>query len=268
MPVRYRVVTRRRRLLSGWWCLLVCWFCPGQVAADAPVVAVAANLRFAVTEIADAYERQGNDPVRLSFGSSGNIRRQISQGAPFEIFVSADDANALALHEQGLAEDEGVVLATGQLALYAADRSPIVPDTGLAGLEGALEQGLVRRFAIANPEHAPFGQVAREVLVAQDLWDEIQPFLVVGENAGQAAQFAASGSVDGALIPYSLVVASGFGGSGRHAVVASRLHAPLHQRMVLLSGAGEKAREFFAYLQSPQASVVMERHGFLPPHLD
>lgn len=256
-----------------WWrviCLAFvgCFLAVTQARADEPVVAVAANLRFALTQLADAFAEAGNGAVRLSFGSSGNIRRQISQGAPFELFLSADEFNVLELSRSGLTEGEGVVFAEGRLVFYVPPGSPLVPDAELAGLHDALTRGELRRFAIANPEHAPFGLAAREILENLGLWVPIQPFLVIGENAGQAAQFAASGSTDGGLIPYSLVSAPDFTPGGNYVTVPEKLHSPLHQRMVLMKGASETARRFYQFLQSPDARAVFNRFGMTEPGSD
>jgi len=250
----------------GFLLALALWVPGASIGrAEVPVVAVAANLRFPLEEIAESFRGQGEGSVRLSFGSSGNIRRQIVQGAPFELFLSADEANAVALEKAGLADQPGVTVAVGQLVLYAPPGSPIGSEPVFSNLAKALDRGLIRRFAIANWEHAPYGKAAREVLEHERLWARIRPHLVVGENAGQAAQFAVSGSAEGGLIPYSMVLAPGFAKEGRFTLVPASTHSPLRQQAVLLKKAGATARGFFAYLQSPEARVVFLRHGFLSP---
>lgn len=242
----------------------VLWGSPA-IAADVPAVAAAADLQFALVEVAGNFRDEGGGEMRLSFGSSGNFRRQIAQGAPFELYLSADEAYVAELHREGLAPDEGVLYAVGRLAFFVPPGSPLVPDADLASVAAAISGGTLGRFAIANPEHAPYGRAAREVLRHAGLWEQIQSHLVLGENAAQAARFAASGSTDGGLIPYSLTLAPDFSAQGRYALVPENRHKPLRQRMVLLNGAGATARRFYAYLQSPAARDVFRRYGFMLP---
>jgi molybdate transport system substrate-binding protein len=128
-----------------------------------------------------------------------------------------------------------------------------------------LDAGAIRRFAIANPDHAPFGIAAREALTEAGLWDELQPFLVLGENVSQAAQFALSGNAEGGIIAYSLALAPEVSARGVHALIPEDRHAPLRQRMVLLKGAGAVAGAFDAYMNEPAARAILERYGFMLP---
>jgi molybdate transport system substrate-binding protein len=235
---------------------------PLRAQGEAPIIAAAANLEFAIVEIAERFSSETGMQVRLSMGSTGNIARQIRQGAPFEMFMAADDATILALHEEGLTRDEGTVYAVGRIVLVAPEGSPLEPEEGLDGLAALLEAGRITRFAIANPEHAPFGIAAREALVATGVWDDLHPVIVLGENVSQAAQFALSGNAEGGIIAYSLALAPQVGGRGSHALIDEELHAPLRQRMVLLAGAGAVAEAFHAYLAEPAAREIMERYGF------
>ncbi|MCK6453447.1 MAG: molybdate ABC transporter substrate-binding protein [Alphaproteobacteria bacterium] len=232
---------------------------------DIPVVAAASDLKFALEEIAGSFRRETGLDLKLTFGSSGNFARQIAQGAPFQLFLSADEAYVEALADQGRTVDRGAIYAVGRIVLFAPKGSPLTVDAGLAGLKTALDQDRIKRFAIANPEHAPYGRAAEQALRAQELWETIKPLLVLGENVSQAAQFALSGSAQGGIFAYSLALAPSVSGLGSFYILPPDAHAPLRQRMVLLKGAGRAAREFYAYLQGTPARAIFRRYGFLLP---
>lgn len=239
---------------------------PVAHAADAPNVAAAADLKFALTEIAAAHARAGGGKVSLSFGSSGVFRRQIAQGAPFELFLSADEAYVDALIAEGRAEGPGALYAIGRIVLYIPNGSPVKADNRLRDLAAAARDGRLKRLSIANPEHAPYGRAAREALQHVGAWEAVQDKLVLGENAAQAARFAASGSAQAAILPLSLVRAEELAGRGSFVTLPETWHAPLRQRMALVKGAGEAARRFYAFLQSAETRAILARHGFvLPP---
>lgn len=232
---------------------------------EAPVVAAASDLQFAVEEIAAAFQAEMDMNVRLSFGSTGNFARQIREGAPFEIFMAADEHFIFDLHRAGFARDDGDLYALGRIVVKVPLSSALTADGTLASLRQALDEGRITRFAIANPDHAPYGQRAKEALEHAGLWDAIQPFLVLGENVSQAAQFALSGNAEGGIIALSLALAPQLRNLGTSDLVPEDFHNPLLQRMVLLNGAGPVAEAFYAYVQSPAARAIMERYGFVLP---
>jgi molybdate transport system substrate-binding protein len=234
-------------------------------AQDVPGIAAASDLQFALEEIATLFRQDTGKNVRLAFGSSGNFRRQIAEGAPFELFLSADEAYVRALAKEGRTRDEGVVYAVGRIALIAATTSRLRVDPELDGLRKAIAAGEIARFAIANPEHAPYGRAAREALQHAGLWDAIQPKLVLGENVAQAAQFAATASVQGGIVSYSQARARPLASRTRHALIPEEWHQPLRQRMVLLAHAGATATAFYEFMQGPRARGVLARHGFAVP---
>ncbi|MGQ0664032.1 MAG: molybdate ABC transporter substrate-binding protein [Pseudomonadota bacterium] len=238
---------------------------PGPAAAGAPVVAAAADLGFVLGEIAELFARETGQSVRLAFGSSGNFARQIAQGGPFELFLSADEAYVRQLKEKSLTADEGVVYGVGRLVIFAPLGSPLRPDAELGDLRAALSDGRLKRLAIANPDHAPYGRAAREALIRAGLWEALQGRLVLGENASQAAQFALSGAAEGGLIPYALALSPALAARGTAVLLPADWHAPLIQRMVLIANAGPTARAFYAFLQGPAARAVFERFGFVLP---
>lgn len=234
-------------------------------AGDAPAIAAASDLQFALTEVAASFKAKTGREVRLAFGSSGNFFRQIGQGAPFEMFLSADEEFVQRLDDAGLTEDEGALYAVGRIVLIAPHGSPLAGDGTLADLAAALEDGRLKKFAIANPEHAPYGQRAEEALRHAGLWDAIKDRLVYGENVSQAAQFALSGNAQGGIVAWSLALAPEVGARGNHALIDETMHKPLRQRMALLKGAGETARHFHTFMQEDEARAIMRRYGFVLP---
>ena len=230
--------------------------------SDAPLVAAASDLQFAVAEIAEAFRAETGMAVRLSFGSTGNFTRQIRQGAPYELFMAADEQFIAGLHADGITLDAGELYAVGRIAIMTPNGSPLTPDSELKHLASMLAAGKIKRFAIANPDHAPYGMRAREALITKGIWADLQPVMVFGENVSQAAQFALSGNAEGGIIAYSLALAPQIGPRGTHALIPESWHEPLRQRMALLTAAGPVARAFYAYLQQPAAREIMTRYGF------
>jgi molybdate transport system substrate-binding protein len=237
--------------------------CTARSFAQAqPVVAAASDLKFAIEQIAVQFAADTGRQIKLVFGSSGNFARQIEQGAPFHLFMSADEDMVFRLADAGKTVDRGTLYAIGRIVLIAPRDSVLQVDPELKDLAAALKDGRLQRLAIANPEHAPYGKRAEEALRHAGLWDAVKPRLVLGENVSQAAQFALSGNTQGGLIAYSLALAPELGAKGRFALVPESWHRPLRQRMVMLKGADDTTRAFYAYLQQPKARAVMGRFGF------
>jgi molybdate transport system substrate-binding protein len=232
-----------------------------------PTIAAASDLTFALTEVAAQFARDDGATVDLVFGSSGVLTRQIRDGAPFEVFLSADEAFVSELAGVGLTRDQGTLYAEGRIVLFAPTGSPLVVTDGFAGLRGVLANGR-QRFAIANPEHAPYGRAAEEALRSHGLWDAAQPHLVRGENVSQAALFAASSEAAGGIIAYSIALAPTFQHRGTYALIPASDHTPVRQRVVLLRRSGEVAARFYQYLQAPAARAVFQRHGFVVPETE
>ena len=252
---------RARRLLVT---LLLASLAPLAAASDKPaLVAAASDLKFALTEIAARFEADTGRRLQLTFGSSGNFARQIEQGAPFELFLSADEAFVFRLADAGRTRDRGALYAIGRIALLVPKGSPLALDPALEGLRAGWPQ--VRRFAIANPEHAPYGRAAEQALRALGLWDLASPKLVLGENIAQAAQFVTTRNADAGIVALSLALAPELARQADHVLLPERLHAPLRQRMVLTAAASETARRFYDYLQQPAARAVLRRFGFTLP---
>ena len=252
-------------MLEKWIVALLLFASGAAVAQDGPVIAAASDLKFALDEIAGAFQRQTGRKVRVAYGSSGNFFSQIAQDAPFELFMSADEEYVFRLARQGRVADDGMPYAIGRIVLFVPAGSPVKADAQFADLRRALADGRLRKFAIANPEHAPYGRAAKQALQEKGLWEAIEPRLVLGENVSQTAQFAVSGSAQGGIFALSLARAPAFGNAGSYVLVPQELHQPLKQRMVLTRKAGDIAREFYAYMQQPAARTVFRKYGFALP---
>ncbi|SDN79521.1 molybdate ABC transporter substrate-binding protein [Vreelandella arcis] len=236
-------------------------------SAGAPIVAAASSLQFALEEAAARFSQQTGHTLRLNFGSSGNFRRQIAQGAPFELFLSADEGFVQALYQDGDVDNDGVIYARGRLAWVQPKGRYSAPDeqAPLAGVHAALEAlqaGQRLRIAIASPEHAPYGIAAREVLRNEGLWDATEPLRVQGENVSQATQFALSDEARGGLVAYSLVLAPTLSERSEYVLIPEAWHTPLRQRMVLTPQAGDAARAFYTWLQQSEAQAIFHQYGF------
>jgi molybdate transport system substrate-binding protein len=238
---------------------------PNRATERPATVAAAANLNFALTEIAKQFERDRGTHVDVVFGASGTLTRQIRDGAPFEMFLAADEEFPGQLTAAGLTRDAGVVYAIGRLALFAPTGSPLMVDERLDGLSRLLNAGGVTRFAIANPEVAPYGRAAEAALRKHGLWDAIRSRLVLGDSIAQAAQFATTGNAVGGLIAYSLVKEPALADKGNYALVPQTDHPPLRQRMVLLKQASPIVEQFYAYMQGTVARAVLNKNGYEVP---
>lgn len=251
---------RRRGWLLG---TLAAGVLPGVRAAEPARVAAASDLQFALPEIAEAFHASTPYRVQLNFGSSGNYARQILQGAPLDLFLSADVTYVQRLADAGLTRDRGTLYALGRIALIVPAGSELPLDERLEGLR--THAAAVGRFAIANPVHAPYGRAAREALERLGLWEMLSERLVLGENVSQATQYVASGSAQAGITALSLARAGAVARRTRHLRLPDTLHQPLRQAMVLLRHARPAAAAFHHFLTSVAARSLLERHGFALP---
>jgi molybdate transport system substrate-binding protein len=241
---------------------IVAWVIVVAPPTTMAVVAAASDLQFALPEVVEHFAADTGERVELVFGASGTLMRQLLDGAPFELFMAADESFVFRLADEGLTRDRGVIYAEGRVALFAPTGSPLRTDARLDGLRALIDSGKLTRFAIANPAVAPYGRAAEAVLRTRGLWDAVQPYLVLGDNAARAAQFARSGDAVGGLLPHSLVLAPPMRDSGTFTLLAAADHPPLRQRMVLMARAGATAAHFYEYVRSRPARTVLARHGF------
>ncbi len=252
------------RILCGLIAALMILSAPVS-AQRPPTIAAAADLKFALELISQKFTAESGQHVNVVFGSSGTLTRQLMEGAPFDVFLSADEAFVEKLRSAGLTRDGGVLYAIGRIVLFAPHGSRLTVDERLNGLRSLLASGGVRRFAIANPDHAPYGRAAEAALRASDLWQQLQPSLVLGENIAQAAQFATTGEAVGGILAYSLAIVPPLRDLGSYVLLPESLHAPLRQRMVLLKRANATAERFYQFLQQPEARAILRTNGFSVP---
>lgn len=249
-----------RRTLAGLIALA-----PGRAWAEGgPLIAAASDLTGALPLISERFRSAGGGPVRLTFGSSGALTRQIEAGAPFEVFLSADSNLVDRLIRAGRAEGPARIYGRGRLVLFARRGSRVKPAEGAKELIRALREGRIRRLAIANPDHAPYGRAAREALNALGVWKLAAPRLVLGDSAAQAARFALTGGADAGLLPLSLALGPELARAGRFGRIDPALHDPLVQSAALLRGASRAARAFFAFLSSAPARAILKDFGLAP----
>ena len=243
-----------------------------STAADALRIAAAADVRGALDALMARFTA-GSLPatrpvITATYGSTGNLARQIEQGAPFDLFLAADERYARRLINAGLTGGDGLVYAIGRLSLIAPRNSalPAKHSTSrLDGLGAAVAAGQVKRFALANPEHAPYGERGREVLQSLGVWNALQGRLVLGENVAQAAQYVASGGADAGIVAASLLHLPEFAATVLAELIPSDRHTALRQRAVLIRGAKPFAAEMLAFLATPDSQAVFKAHGFDSP---
>ena len=251
---------RRALLLSG---LALPAAAAPAPAAGPLTLAAASDLRFVLDELVrDFRATRAHARVEVVYGSSGKLSAQIQNGAPFDIFFSADQAYAQALHRLKLTHGAVTPYAVGQLVLWSLD-----PELARLGLDELLRHPRVKRFAIANPEHAPYGQRAMEVLRHRGLLDVAQRKLVLGDNVSQAAQFVRSGAAQAGLVSAALVLAPTLAGQGNWTPVPKDWYSPLVQALVVLRRAAEStlAADLLKQLFSPPAQALWQRYGFALP---
>jgi molybdate transport system substrate-binding protein len=250
----------RRGCLTVAYLLLACRFSSAQGLA----VASASDLQSALPAIAAQFEKDTGQHVRLTFGSSGNFFTQIENGAPFDVFLSADIDYPRRLERSGHAERGSTYeYATGRLVLWTRTDSGIDVRRGLTVLADAR----VRRIAIANPEHAPYGRAAVAALNHQGLYERVRKKFVLGENISQAAQFAQSGSADVGVLALALALSPTLRSSGAYVDIPEAWHPPIEQAAVVLASSRQKAlaRQFIAYLKKPDSVRILQSFGFAVP---
>jgi molybdate transport system substrate-binding protein len=246
--------------------LLVFLFLPfaGSASAQSLRIAAASDLQFALADLAEQYGKQSGAKLAITYGSSGNFFAQIQNGAPFDLFFSADIAYPQKLIAAGSADaDSFVIYAYGHLVIWLSPDSPI--DLTPAGFRTLLDPR-IQKIAIANPEHAPYGRAAIIALRDAGIYDQVKSKLILGENISQAAQFVQSGGAQAGILAMSLTFAPAMK-SGRYWEIPRDLYPPLEQAVVLLKSSPNKpaARAFLAYLQSDSARATLARYGFTLP---
>jgi molybdate transport system substrate-binding protein len=243
--------------------LVLCvWLGVAVAQAESVTIAAAADLKFAMEELVANFKKANpNDQVEVVYGSSGKALTQIQQGAPYDLYFSADIAFPEQLVAQGFAVAPVRPYAIGRLVLWSAkmDASKLaLADLGAAG---------IKRVAIANPKHAPYGQKAQEAMVAVGVWNKVEPKIVYGENIAQTAQFVFTGNADVGILALSLVLSPELAAKGKYALIADSLHKPLEQGYVVIKRAKDNAmaKRFADFMGGATARATMRKFGFSLP---
>ena len=227
-------------------------------------IAAASDLNFAIKDLIVEYEKQSGHHVKLSLGSSGNFYAQLQQGAPFDLYLSADIGYPKKLEEAGLTVPGTLYrYAVGRVVLWAPKTSSLDVAKGLT----LLRDPAIRKIAIANPKHAPYGRAAVAAMEHEHIYDDVKNRLVLGENISQAAQFIESGSCDVGIIALSLAMAPPMKSVGNYWEIPAAHHPPLEQGAVIMkqSKNQDAARQFLEFMKSARGQEIMTRYGFTLP---
>ena len=249
-----------RKLLA-----LVLVFAGAFTSAQEITVAAAADMSAALPQLVEAYTKKTAQTVKLSFGASGNLTNQIRNGAPFDVFFSADEEYPQQLIAEGLAQKETLYrYAVGRLVLWVPADSPL--DVSDLGMKALLDPS-VKKISMANPAHAPYGRAAEAALRHFGIYDQVSSRLVLGENVSQAAQFVESGNAQAGLIALSHALAPTMKDKGRYWTVPLDAYPTLNQAAVVLSRSAHQdaARRFLEFLRGPEAKSLLTSYGFSLP---
>ena len=237
---------------------------PPALAADELAIAAASDLHFAFKELVTEYEKTTGNRVKLTFGSSGNFYAQIQNGAPFDLYFSADIGYPKKLEEAGLTVPGSLYrYAIGRIVLWTGYETHLDVTKGF----GALRDSSVKKIAIANPKHAPYGRAAVAAMEHFKVYDDVKDRLVQGENISQAAQFIESGACEIGVIALSLALAPTMKTKGMYWEVPADAHPPLEQGAVILKSSKRRdtAKQFLDFLKSRSGQEIMTRYGFTVP---
>jgi molybdate transport system substrate-binding protein len=238
---------------------------PAAAAQSAPAraltIAAASDLQAVLPDLVRRFEREARATVTVSFGSSGNFFAQIQNGAPFDVYFSADIDYPRQLVASGYAEGGSLYqYATGRLVIWTRKDSGIDVKPGLKGLASTR----VKRIAIANPTFAPYGRAAEAALRHDNVYDAVRGKLVMGDNISQAAQLVDSGNADVGILALSLALGPALRASGTYAEIPASAHPPIDQAVVVISASTHKAlaAEFIAFVKRPEIAEMLHRFGF------
>ena len=248
-----------------WLVVLLLGIAARALAAESITVAAAADLNYALNELANRFEATCGVKVTLSFGASGNLFSQIQSGAPFDLFFSADEDYPKKLASAGLADASSLrIYALGHLVLWVPNNSTFDPQKLQMEL---LTQPDVTRIAIANPQHAPYGRAAMSAIEHYGLKDKLSGKLVFGENVSQAAQFVQSGNAQAGLIAMSLAKSPAMESAGRFWMLPPDAYPELKQAVVIVSASQHKkaAQAFLDFVLSPEGAATLQKYGLTPP---
>ena len=234
-------------------------------AAQEITVAAAADLQFAMQEIGTRFQQESGKTVKLIYGSSGNFTQQLQNGAPFDMFFSANLDYPKQLETAGLTEPGTFYeYAIGKIVVWAPNDSKLDLSAGLK----VLLDPSIKKIAIANPQHAPYGKAAVTALQKQSVYDQVKDKFVLGENISQTASFVASGSADVGIIALSLALSPNMKDKGRYAEVPAGDYPAIEQACVIMRSSKNKdiARQFEKFIQSPPIRELFKKYGFAIPN--
>lgn len=239
-------------------------FAGALATAQEITVAAAADMSAALPALVAAYTKKTGQAVKLSFGSSGSLTNQIRNGAPFDVFFSADEEYPQQLIAEGLVSGTLYRYSVGRLVLWVPNDSPL--DLSKLGMKALLDPS-VKKVSIANPATAPYGRAAAEALRHFGIYDQVSSRLVLGENVSQASQFVESGNAQAGLIALSHALAPAMKDKGRYWTVPLDAYPTLNQAAVVLSRSkqGDAARRFLDFLRTPEATSLLASYGFSLP---
>jgi molybdate transport system substrate-binding protein len=235
-------------------------FFSGGAFAQAATVAVAANMKDAFAEIVAASPSLGKPEMKVVYGSSGNFATQIMNGAPFNLFIAADEKFPLELFNKGRTIDEGAVYAIGKLAIITKKSSGIALSDSKSDIAKAILRA--NKVAIAKPELAPYGRAAVQYLKAEGLWDIAKGKMVYADNIGAATTYVLSGAADIGFTALSLARSPEVVRQTSFLLVDPKLYEPIKQRMVLIKGAPPEAVDLYRFMQGPQAKLILQKYGY------
>ncbi|MCK9388249.1 MAG: molybdate ABC transporter substrate-binding protein [Sulfuritalea sp.] len=231
-------------------------------AADKITIAAAADLKFAMEEIVAVFRQaHPGDTVETIYGSSGKFHTQVQQGAPYDLYFSADIAYPRILEKEGFAASAVKPYAVGRIVLWSQSR-----DASKLTLADLADPS-IRKIAIANPKHAPYGKRAEEALRSAGVWDKVESRLVFGENIAQTAQYVQTGNADIGIIALALALNKELAAKGGYALVPDKLHQPLEQGFIITKRAAGNAlaKTFADYMGSAEVRRIMVKYGFVLP---
>lgn len=231
--------------------------------AQKVTIAVASNMKPAFEAIYQEFNTLHSKDLRVVYGSSGNLASQIKQGAPFSLFISADEVFPNRLFQEGLTKDAGVVYAIGHLALISNVASRVKLHSDPSQIQALLSQS--KKIAIANPELAPYGNAAVQYLKSSKLWDTSKAKLVYGENISVATMYVSSGAANVGITSLSLAKAPELKGIIQFIPLPDHLYTPISQRMILMKNPPPLAIQLYDYLQGPTAKMILRRYGYSVP---
>jgi molybdate transport system substrate-binding protein len=255
---------RTTRARSSRLALAVMLFVAGSARAQEIRLAAAADLRFALSELAMNYEQKSGTKVNVTYGSSGNFFAQIQSGAPFDLFFSADLDYPRKLEAAGLAEAGTLYeYARGRIVIWTRRDAPI--DVTIQGWNALLSPS-VQKIAIANPALAPYGRAAVAALEKAGILEKVKSKFVYGENISQAAQFVQFGNAQAGIVGLSLAISPAMK-DGKRWEIPADMHPAIEQGAILLKSARNKAqaRAFLEYVKTADARATFERFGFMTP---